>query len=571
MFRAKRTTDPGRVAIWKWIALAALAPAAVCFQRIQKSDAGFFADVTNASKVQFVHQASPTSHKYLVESMGSGAAVFDFNNDGLLDIFLVNGAALADPMPPGSQPDKTDPRFWNRLYRNNGDGTFTDVTVSAGVRGSGYGMGVAAADYDNDGHTDLYITNVNGNTLYHNNGDGTFTDVTDRAGVRGGGWSAGALFIDYDRDGLLDLIVSRYLKWDFNADIWCGDHRPGYRAYCHPNQFEPVTHLVFHNEGGGKFTNRSVETGIARFPGKGLGIAMNDYDRDGWPDVLIANDSFPQQLFHNRKDGTFEEVALDRGVAYDSDGRTFSGMGADFADYNNDGWPDIFVNALASHGYALFYNGHGIFDYVSEPSGVGTASVLHSGWGAKLIDFDNDGRKDLFVGQGHVMDNIQLTQPQMRYLEAPLLLRNAGSRFVDVSAQAGQGVAKPRAARGVAVGDLNNDGWVDIVINHNNQPAVILENQKTGAANHWLIVNTVGIRSNRDGIGAAIRMTADSGETQYAMVATGGSYLSSSDKRVHFGLGASSKVKLLEVTWPSGTVQRLENIAVDRILTIREP
>jgi hypothetical protein len=571
MSRAKRTRHLGRLSGRKWIALAALAPAAaVSLQRSQASEAGFFADVTNASGIHFIHQASPTSRKYLVESMGSGVAVFDFNNDGLLDIFLVNGAALVDPMPAGRQPDKTDPRFWNRLYRNNGDGTFTDVTVAAGVRGSGYGMGAAAADYDNDGHTDLYVTNVNGNILYHNNGDGTFTEVTDRAGVRSGGWSAGALFIDYDRDGLLDLIVARYLKWDFIADIWCGERRPGFRAYCHPDQFQPVTHLVFHNEGGGRFSDRSAETGIAQFRGKGLGIAMNDYDGDGWPDVFIANDSFPQQLFHNRKDGTFEEVALELGVAYDSDGRSFSGMGVDFSDYNNDGWPDIFVNALASQRYALFRNGRGAFDYVSESNGVGEASILHSGWGVKFIDFDNDGRKDLFVGQGHVMDNIELTQPQMRYLEPALLLRNAGPRFVDVTAQAGQGVGKPRAARGVAFGDLNNDGRVDIVMNCNNQPAVILEN-RTQSSNHWLIIDTVGTHSNRDGIGAAIRLMADSGDTQYAVVSTGASYLSSNDKRVHFGLGASKKVKLLEITWPSGKTQRLENIAADRILTVREP
>ena len=383
----------------RWIALAALVPAAaVSLQNSQTAGSGFFAEVTDASGVHFVHHASPTSRKYLIESMTGGVAVFDYNDDGLLDIFLVNGAALRDPMPAGGQPDKSDPRFWNRLYRNNGDGTFTDVTAAAGVRGSGYGMGVAAADYDNDGHTDLYVTSVNGNTLYHNNGDGTFTDVTEKAGVRGGGWSAGALFVDYDRDGLLDLIVSRYLKWDFDLDIWCGERRPGYRAYCHPDQFQPVTHLIFHNDGGGKFSDRSVQTGIARSPGKGLGIAINDYDRDGWPDVLIANDSFPQQLFHNRKDGTFEEVAVARGAAYDLDGRSFSGMGADFADYDNDGWPDIFVNGLASQRYALYRNSQGMFDYVSESNGVGAASILHSGWGAKFIDPRQGSSRGLLVG-----------------------------------------------------------------------------------------------------------------------------------------------------------------------------
>src|SRR6266404_4994794 len=349
-----------------------------------------FADITERSRVRFVHRSSATSQKYLIESMSGGAAVFDYDGDGLLDIYLINGAALDDPMAAGKLPGKTSPHYWNRLYRNNGDGSFADVTEKAGVQGTGYGMGVAAADYDNDGHTDLYVTNLNGNTLYHNNGDGTFTDVTARAGVAGGGWSAGPLFIDYDRDGLLDLIVSRYVKWHFSMNIWCGERKPGLRAYCHPDQFQPITHLVFHNDGDGRFKDVSRETRIAEYPGKGLGVAMNDFDGDGWPDVFVANDSAPQQLFRNRHDGTFEEVGLPRGVAYDDDGRSFSGMGADFADYDNDGW------------------------------------------------------KDLFVGQSHVMDNIQLTQPHLRYLEAPLLMKNARGKFVDVSAEAGPALQRQR-------------------------------------------------------------------------------------------------------------------------------
>jgi hypothetical protein len=557
--------------MWKAILLCALPlGAAVLLIRAQPQAPGLFEDVTSRSKVRFVHRASPTSHKYLIESMGAGAAVFDYDNDGRLDILFVNGAALKDPMPGGTEPDKSDPAFWNRLYRNLGDGSFDDVTEKAGVRGYGYGMGAAAADYDNDGLTDLYVTNLNGNILYHNNGDGTFTDVTASSGTAASGWSAGALFIDYDRDGLLDLIVTRYLKWDFSMDIWCGERKPGYRAYCHPDQFEPITHVVFHNEGNGRFKDVTAQSGFITSPGKGLGIAMNDLDRDGWPDVFIANDAAPEQLFHNRRDATFEDVALARGAAFDSDGRSFSGMGADFADYDNDGWPDIFANALATQRYSLFHNNGGSFDYVSDVTRVGAATIQHSGWGAKFIDYDNDGWKDLFVAQGHVMDNIQLTQPQLRYREPPLLLRNTGRIFVNASEEGGAAFRTPRAARGAAFGDLNNDGLVDVVMNSNNEAAVILEN-RCASGNHWLIVDTRGCRSNRDGIGTEIRVTTASGPQQYAMVTTGSSYLSSNDKRVHFGLGPNREVKLLELRWPSGKVQRLENVAADQVLTVREP
>ncbi len=534
------------------------------------SEAPLFADETARSGIHFTSRSSPTSRKYLIETMTGGVAVFDYNGDGLLDIFFVNGAKLDDPMPAGTEPDKSDARFWNRLYRNNGDGTYTDVTLQAGLRGHGYGMGVAVGDYDNDGHPDLYVTNLGGNTLYHNNGNGTFTDVTATAGVAGSGWSTGALFIDYDRDGKLDLFVSRYLKWNFSMDIWCGGPQRESRAYCHPDQFQPVTHLLFHNDGNGKFTDVSEKANFSKYPGKGLGVAMNDFDHDGWPDIFVANDSVAQQLFRNRGDGTFEEVAVEKGAAYDPDGHVFSGMGTDFADYDNDGWADLFANALASERYAIFHNVKGSFEYVSDSSGIGKASIFHSGWGAKFIDYDNDGWKDLFVGQGHVMDNIELTHPNIHYLEAPLLLRNVMGKFTDVSGRAGAGFQTPRAARGVAFGDLNNDGWIDAVMNCNNEPAAILENQRVGG-NHWLTVNTVGSSSNRDGIGATLCLVAPSGSKQYAMVTTAGSYLSASDKRVHFGLGRDSSAKLLEVKWPSGKTQRLENVSADQVLNVIEP
>ena len=527
-----------------------------------------FDDVTARSGIHFRNEPSKTSRKYLPESMVGGVAMIDYDGDGKLDLYFVNGAALADPMPKGKQPDKTDPRYWNRLYRNNGDGTFTDVTERAGVRGSSYDMGVATGDYDNDGRPDLYVTGIGRNILYHNNGDGTFTDVTDKAGVAGGGWSTGAMFIDYDRDGRLDLIVSRYLTWDFR-DIYCGDRKPGYRAYCHPDEFPAITHILYHNEGNGKFRDVSEESGFAKFPGKGLGVAMNDYDQDGWPDILIANDSIAQQLFHNLHNGKFEEVALGLGIAYDEDGHAFAGMGADFADYDNDGWPDIFINALANQRYSLFHNVKGQFEYVSDSQGIAAATMTHSGWGAKFADFDDDGWKDLFVAQGHVMDNIQLTQPSVHYLEAPLLLRNIRGNFADVSAGSGGLFREKLAARGAAFGDLNNDGYVDVVLNDNDGPPVIAQNRP--GKNHWILIDTIGTASNHDGIGARVEVVSESGQEQYAMVSTAGSYLSASDKRVHFGLGSASTIKLIEIHWPSGKVQKLSNIPADQILKVREP
>ena len=528
-----------------------------------------FADVTSASHVDFQHAASHTSRKYLVETMGAGVAMLDYDGDGRQDLFFVNGAALDDPMPKDKVPDKSDRRYWNRLYRNEGDGTFTDVTEAAGVRGDSYGQGVAVADYDNDGHPDIYVTNFGRNILYHNNGDGTFTDVTQKSGTAGGGWSTGALFVDYDRDGLLDLIVTRYMQWDFSMDIWCGDHQPGRRSFCHPNDFKPIGALVYHNNGDGTFTDMSAKAGLAAVPGKGLGCAFNDFDHDGWPDILIANDNAPQQLFHNNRDGTFTEVGLANGIAYDDDGHVLSGMGVDFEDFDNDGWADIFIDGLANEKYGLFRNLKGAFQYASGPSNVAAATRVHSGWGTKLFDYDNDGWKDLFVAQSHVMDNIDVMQPPLHYLEKMLLLRNNHGKFDDVSSRSGAPFEVRSAARGAAFGDLDNDGFVDVVVNVNDANPVILRN--LGNGNHWLLINTEGTLSNRDGIGAQLHVVAESGAEQYAVVTTGGSYLSASDKRVHFGVGTDKRIKLLEIKWPSGVVQRLANVAADQLLTVREP
>ncbi len=529
-----------------------------------------YKDVTQASKIRFQCNGCPTSQKYLIETMPGGVAMFDYDGDGRQDLFFVNGAALGDPQPEGNEPDKSDPKYWNRLFHNNGDGTFTDVTEKAGVRGHSYGMGVAVGDFDNDGRPDLYVTNFGRNILYHNNGDGTFTDVTKQAGVEGGGWSSSACFVDFDCDGWLDLVVTRYLEWDFSKNLWCGPRQPGYRGYCHPAEFKTVTHLAYRNNHDGTFTDVSKESGLGAAPGYGLGIAFNDYDRDGWPDILIANDNIPEQLFHNLGKGKFEEVALKLGLAYDEDGHTFSGMGADFADYDNDGWPDVFIGALGNEKYALFHNVKGMFDYVTGPSGVGMISAVHSGWGLKFIDYDNDGWKDLFVAQGHVMDNIELSSPSLRYQEPLLMMRNRKGRFEDVSKMSGEPFQLPRASRGVAFGDLDNDGSIDVVVNCLNAPAMILHNEG-GTANHWLTVNTTGTVSNRDGIGARVRLVSESGLEQHGIVTTTGSYQSANDKRVHFGLGADKIVKLLEVTWPSGIVQKLENVPIDRIVQVTEP
>jgi hypothetical protein len=527
-----------------------------------------FVDVTSSLGVQFQHAAPHTSKKYLLETMGSGVALFDYDNDGRLDLFVVNGAEINDPSSPGTIPQKTGPKYWNRLYHQKPDGTFQDVTEQAGLRGAGYGMGAAVGDYDNDGFEDLFVTGYGGNHLYHNNGNGTFTDVTDKAGVAGGGWSTSAAWVDLDGDGLLDLVVARYLQWDFN-DIWCGEHKQGYRSFCHPDEFQAIAPLVYHNDGNGHFTDITKQAGFAK-PGKGLGIAIADFNGDGHIDVFIANDSVPEFLYQNKGDGTFEEVGLFAGVGVDGDGHAYAGMGVDFADYENDGLPDIVVSDLAYQKYSLYHNnGDGTFAYSSDSTGLGAMTFLHSGWGMRFIDYDNDGWKDLLVAQAHVMDTIALNYPQLRYREPMLLARNTGQGFVDVSNQSGAVFHESWASRGMAVGDIDNDGRLDAVITENGGPIHILRNE-TSTQNHWLTLNLVGHKSNRDAIGAAVKIITAQG-VQYATVTTCGSYLSSGDKRVHFGLGVQSTIKELEIRWPSGIRQTLHDLKGDQILSVDEP
>jgi enediyne biosynthesis protein E4 len=532
------------------------------------SSQGKFVDVTQRLGVNFQYQASHTSRKYLPETMGAGVALLDYDNDGRLDIFLVNGAPLADPTPKGTIPQKTGPQFWNRLYHQKPDGTFEDVTAKAGLQGTGYGMGVAVGDYDNDGYEDLYVTAYGGNKLYHNNGDGTFTNVTQKAGVAGSGWSTSAAWVDLDGDGFLDLVVLRYLEWDFD-DVWCGEHKEGYRAYCHPDFFKPIAPLVYHNNGDGTFTEVAQKIGMAK-PGKGLGVAIADYDRDGHIDLFIANDSMAEFLYHNKGDGTFEEIGLVSEVAVDIDGRTFAGMGTDFADFNNDGWPDIVVTDLANQRYALYQNnGDGSFTYASSTSGLGRMTVAHSGWGVRFFDFDNDGWKDLLIAQGHDLDTIEMNFPNLRYREPMLLARNTGKSFVDVSDDSGAVFKQPWVSRGLAIGDLDNDGRLDAVVTTNDGPAHILHNETT-TQNHWLLLKLTGHKSNRDGIGASVKVVTASGQ-QFATVTTASSYLSASDKRVHFGLAKDISVQIIEIHWPSGIVQTLKDVRADQVLEINEP
>jgi hypothetical protein len=526
-----------------------------------------FVDVTAKAGIDFLHQAPHTSRKYLIETMGSGVALFDCDNDGLLDIFLVNGAPYSDPTPKGFIPRKTGPEYWNRLYRQKNNGTFDDITEKAGLQGVGYGMGVAVGDYDNDGNEDLYVTGYDGNRLYHNNSHCNFTDVTEQAGVGGSGWSSSAAWVDLDNDGLLDLVVDRYVQWD-RDDLWCGEHREGYRGYYHPDVFPAIPMLVYHNDGNGHFTEVSHKLGLDK-PAKALGIAIGDYDQDGRIDLFVANDSMPEFLFHQKKDGTFEEVGLESEVAVNAEGQTYAGMGVDFADYNNDGWPDLVVTDLANQRYALYQNaGDGTFSYASSSSGLGSMSMLHSGWSLRFIDYDNDGWKDLLIAQGHDLDTIEKSFPMLRYKEPMMLARNTGQKFVDVSGISSEIFHEAWVGRGMAIGDLNNDGRIDAVVSTNGGPAHVLLNL-TETANHWLTLRLIGHKSNRDAIGAQVKIVTALG-SQWGTVTTSSGYLSAGDPRLHFGLGAELVVQRIEIRWPSGIQQVLLNVKGDRQLTIDE-
>jgi hypothetical protein len=541
--------------------------AAIGFALAASSGPIDFEEIAGKAGLAFVSNSSPTPNKNQPETMLAGVALLDYDNDGYLDVYVVNGAAIPSLRKEG-------PAWWNRLFHNNRDGTFTDVTAKAGVAGEGYGMGAAVGDFDNDGWPDLYVANVTANQLFRNNRDGTFADVTDSAHVAGGSldgrkmWSVSALWIDYNNDGRLDLFVVNYCKWEANRDPVCGP-RPDQRSYCHPKNYAPLPNTLYRNNGDGTFTDVSAETGLARYLGKGMGAAMADYDGDGFMDVFVANDTRPNFLFHNLGGRRFEEVALESGVAYPESANAISGMGVDFRDVDNDGRPDIWHTAIENESFPLYGNqGEGGFLEKTDASLLNKTRTM-SGWSNGIFDFDNDGWKDLFVARGNVLDNVALFSTR-RYEEPPTVFRNLGrGKFQDVSLEAGPDFQKAAAHRGAAFGDLDNDGRIDVVATVLNGKLKCFHNVSPDR-NHWLTLKLVGAKSNRMGLGAQVRLTADDGARQYNHATTAVGYACSSDPRVHFGLGASKLVREIEIRWPGGVRQTLRNVAADRILTVEE-
>jgi len=527
-----------------------------------------FDEISDRAGVQFTSNSSPTPQKHQPEAMLGGVAIFDFDSDGYADLYFVNGADMPSL-------EKKGPQYKNRLFRNNHDLTFTDVTEKAGVAGSGYGMAVAVGDFDNDGRPDLFVTSVNQNQLFHNNGDGTFTDVTAKAGVSGGlfagrkMWSVGAAWVDYNNDGLLDLFVANYCQWDPNAEAPCALN--GTRVFCNPRMYKPLPNTLYRNNGDGTFTDVSVETGIAAHPGRGMGVAVADFDGDGFPDIFVANDDLPNQLFHNRGGKSFEEVADEAGVSLTEGGNVISGMGVDFRDLFNRGLPDIWITAIEKQTFPLFKNlGHGQFAEGTAMAGLGLRTAEMSGWSNAIVDLDNDGWKDLYVARSNVLDNVaQFTQRS--YAEPNTVFRNLGTgKFQDVTTTTGPAFQMPSANRGAAFGDLDNDGRMDLVVNILNGKAKVFHNT-TRNDNHWVLLKLTGVKSNRMGIGAQIRLTLENGSVEYNHATTSTGYASSSDPRVHFGLGASRVAREIQIVWPSGRKQVLHDVTADRVIEITEP
>src|SRR3984957_14776399 len=510
--------------------------------------------------IDFTLQNSPTPQKYLIETMPGGVALFDYNNAGLLDIFMVSGGRINSPVATRAAFDGHHPTHRRTPYRQNKDGSFTDVTEPAGLANAGdgnYGMGVAVGDYDNDGYPDLYVTSYGKNILYHNNGDGTFTDVTAKAGVSGGGWSVSAGFFDSDNDGKLDLFVTRYMEWDIEHSKDCGGN---FHTYCPPGEFPRTTNILYHNRGDGTFEDVSQRSGIAAKKGHGLGVAFADYDGDGFTDIFVANDAVGQFLFRNNGNGRFSEVALDSGAALNNAGKMLSGMGVAFQDYDNDGLPDLLITQLPHEPYVVFHNdGNKSFSAQELETGFGALSETSSGWGVGLEDFDNDGSKDAFIVQGHVFDNVHSYDNSLQYRDVPLLALNNRGHFE----RGNVGPTLAVAGRGGAFGDLNNDGWIDAVTTSLGDGPQFYLNR--GGKSHWLTITLRGTSSNRDGYGARVQVN---GQVRFATAS--GSYLSSSDKRLHFGLGDTGKAEI-EIRWPSGIRQTLRDVPTDQFLTVKEP
>ena len=522
--------------------------------------------VRAAPPVRFKETALPmvvkngaSGEHHLIETMIAGAAVFDFDDDGWPDIFIANGASIP-------KLEKVDASYSNRLFRNNRDGTFTDVTAKAGLAGSGFSMGAAAGDFDNDGNVDLFVTGVRSNALYRNRGDGTFEEVTKTAGLESNGqWSVAAGWFDFDNDGRLDLFVVRYVDWDAGKEPFCGDagdplfHRPGYRQYCNPALYTPLTNALYRNLGGGKFRDISAEAGIADHPGKGMGVAFGDFDADGRLDVFVANDTMPNFLFHN-EGGKFRDVALDAGVAYGDDGKALSSMGVDFRDFDNDGREDLFITALSDESFPLFRNRDDHFADAGDA--IGLSASPFTGWSTGMFDFNNDGWKDLFVAAGHVMDNAEMSSSR-KTRQPDLVFLNRGGRKFDLQMLPGDALH-----RGAAFGDFDRDGRIDAVVTRLNEPPLVLWN--TSERRTWIELRLTGSRSNRDGIGVVVHIATNAGE-QWNTVTTSTGYGASSDRVVHFGLGDATLVNRIEVRWPSGSIQKLSAVPANQILTIQEP
>jgi hypothetical protein len=516
--------------------------------------------------IAFSLDSGETPQRHAPETMAGGVAVFDYNGDGNLDILFANGANI-DTLK------KDSPKYWNHLFRNNGDGTFTDNTEKAGLKGTGFDVGVAIGDYDNDGYDDIFVAGIYRNTLFHNNGDGTFTDVTEKAGLAqpdkqyGPLWSVGAAWVDVNNDGVLDLFVVNYLSWDGSKEPDCKFN--GKPEYCHPKFYKELPNQLFINKGNGTFSDVSAQAGIRSHPGKGMGVGIADYDCDGLPDIFVANDKLFNSLFHNKGDGTFDELAFESGVALPEHGNLISGMGVDFRDLNNDGLPDIAIAALQNETFPVFQNnGKGGFAEITARSGMTTLSNPMSGYSVNIADFDNDGWKDVFVSRGDVASPNMASRIQVE--QNNTVFRNLGDgKFAALTAEAGFTAQPPQRQRGAAVGDFNHDGKLDLVVTALSAPAEIWMNDSPGG-NHWLEFALRGTTSNRDGIGAKIKVTAG-GKTQYNHMTTASGYASSSAGPVHFGLGDAKVADEVEIRWPSGTVQTLKNVAEDQILVVKEP
>jgi len=548
------------LAVWSLALLWLPTPTAT--QKAAGTSGVTFTDITRQSGLSWRHVNGATEEKYLIETMGGGGAFLDYNGDGQLDILLVQSGChrFSKKCAPGR----------HALNRQNSDGTFSDVTQAAGLSLSGYGQGVAAADYDNDGRPDLYITQFNRSTLYHNNGDGTFADVTEKARAGVSGWSVSAAFFDYNRDGWLDLFVGRYLDWDYDKNAFCGERRPGYRSYCHPDQFGPIRNVLLRNNGDGTFTDVSTSTGIAAEAGKALGVVAFDFNGDAWMDLYVANDAVRNFLFRNNGDGSFTEMGLLAEVAYGLQGKPQSGMGTDAADYDGDGRPDLFVTNIDFEPNNLYRNnGDETFTDTTVAANLGSVAILYSGFGTRFMDFDNDADLDIVVLNGHVLDNVHLFREGVTFAERPFLFENLGDRFAEVGARHGFAFGAAHVGRALATGDFDNDGDLDLLWVLNGGAPILLRNEG-GNRNSWIGFALVGTAGNRDAIGARVTLTAG-GRRQMREVLGGASYAAAHDLRLLFGLGTKETVEKVEIRWPGGVTTELQNLSARRYYRLEEP